>query len=97
MFTVLYMYVNSFIHSSIVPLQVPYILRCVPTQHGYCVGVSRRSTQAPASERLAQGPYVVARRIRTRYPSDKRRRIHTNEPPRPTIHMFVFVYTNWLV
>src|SRR6218665_2401891 len=30
-------------------------------QHGYCIGVSRRSTQATAGKGLAQGPYVAAR------------------------------------
>ena len=30
-------------------------------QHGYCIGVSRRSAQAIVSKGLAQGPYVAAR------------------------------------
>src|SRR6218665_645651 len=30
-------------------------------QHGYCIGVSRRSAQATVSNGLAQGPYVAAR------------------------------------
>src|SRR6218665_1873511 len=30
-------------------------------QHGYCIGVSRRSAQATAGKGLAQGPYVTAR------------------------------------
>src|SRR6218665_2622535 len=35
---------NSFIHSiSIAPLQVSYYSEVLPTQHGYCAGVSRRS------------------------------------------------------
>src|SRR6218665_281758 len=29
--------------------------------HGYCIEVSRRSTQATVSKGLAQGPYIVAR------------------------------------
>src|SRR6218665_334290 len=30
-------------------------------QHGYCIGVSRRSAQATVSEGLAQGPCMAAR------------------------------------
>src|SRR6218665_214992 len=30
-------------------------------QHGYCIGVSRRSAQATISEGLAQGPYMAVR------------------------------------
>src|SRR6218665_210130 len=30
-------------------------------QHGYCIGVSRRSAQATAGKGLAQGPYMAAR------------------------------------
>src|SRR6218665_3332034 len=45
----------------IAPLQVHYYSEALPTQHGYCVGVSRRSAQATASEGLAHGPYVVTR------------------------------------
>src|SRR6218665_3410872 len=30
-------------------------------QHGYCIGVSRRSPQATIGKRLAQGPYMAAR------------------------------------
>src|SRR6218665_668621 len=29
-------------------------------QHGYCIGVSRRSAQETVSEGLAQGPYMAA-------------------------------------
>src|SRR6218665_1184098 len=39
-------------------LQVRCYSEALPTQHGYCVGVSRR--QATASEEIAQGPYVAA-------------------------------------
>src|SRR6218665_1355393 len=35
-----------------------YYSEALPTQHGYCVGVSRRSALATASEGLAQGPYT---------------------------------------
>ena len=30
-------------------------------QHGYCIGVSRRSTQVTVSEGLKHGPYMAAR------------------------------------
>jgi len=30
-------------------------------QHGYCIGVSRRSAQATVGKELAKGPYMVAR------------------------------------
>src|SRR6218665_3543948 len=30
-------------------------------QHGYCIGVSRRSAQATVGKGLAQGPYMAAR------------------------------------
>src|SRR6218665_1559012 len=30
-------------------------------QHGYCIGVSRRSAQATAGKGLAQGPYIAVR------------------------------------
>ena len=55
---------HSFIHYiSIAPLQVLYYSEALPTQHGYGVGVSRRSAtdNITASEGLAQGPYVAAR------------------------------------
>src|SRR6218665_1621808 len=58
-------FIHSFIHSaiSIAPLQVLYYSEApLPTvQHGYCIGVSRRSAQATAGKGLAQGPYMAAR------------------------------------
>ena len=37
-------FIHSFIHDiSIAPLQVHHYPEALPTQHGYCVGVSRRS------------------------------------------------------
>src|SRR6218665_156541 len=79
-------YFNSFIQVvSIAPLQVHYYSEALPTQHEYCVEVSRRKPQATASEGLAQGPYVAARAgfkpatIRTKGVKS------TNGPPRPII------------
>src|SRR6218665_2010781 len=34
---------------------------CSRLQHGYCIGVSRRSAQATAGKGLAQGPYMAGR------------------------------------
>src|SRR6218665_32855 len=53
-------------------------------QHGYCMGVSRRSTQATASKGLAQGPYVAARAGVE--PTTLRLKVivSTKAPPRPT-------------
>jgi len=34
---------HPFIQATIAPLQVNYYSLALPTQHGYCVGVSRRS------------------------------------------------------
>src|SRR6218665_2925981 len=58
--------VHSFIHSfilviSIAPLQSSTTQRRSRLQHGYCIGVSRRSAQATADKGLAQGHYVAAR------------------------------------
>ena len=55
-------HLHSFIPAiSIAPLRVLYYSEALPTQHGYCIGVSRRSAQATAGKGLAQGPYVAAR------------------------------------
>src|SRR6218665_1600164 len=55
--------VHSFIPAiSIAPLQVLYTTqRRSRLQHGYCIGVSRRSAQATAGKGLAQGHYVTAK------------------------------------
>ena|SRR6218665_3179585 len=57
--------VHSFIPAiSIAPLQVLYYSEALPTtglQHGYCIGVSRRSAQAAVGKGLTQGPYVAER------------------------------------
>src|SRR6218665_906933 len=52
--------IHSFIHSG-------HFYKSITTQrrsrlqHGYCIGVSRRSAQETVSKGLAQGPYVAAR------------------------------------
>src|SRR6218665_1779958 len=54
----------SFIHSGhfyIAPVKSSTTQRRSRLQHGYCIGVLRRSAQATAGKGLAQGPYVAAR------------------------------------
>src|SRR6218665_3970363 len=53
-------------------------------QHGYCIGVSRRSAQATADNGLAQGPYMAARAGVE--PTTLRLKVivSTTAPPRPT-------------
>jgi len=45
--------IHSFIHSgySVAPLQVHYYSEALPTQHGYSVGVSRRSATGNCERR----------------------------------------------
>src|SRR6218665_615645 len=88
----------SFIHSFILAIsiaQVHYTTRKRSRlQHGYCIGVSCRSTQATVSKGLAQGPYVVARAGVE--PMTLRLRVIdlTSAPPRPTFK--IRVYKNWI-
>src|SRR6218665_1614489 len=54
----------SFIHSGhfyIAPSKSSTTQRRSRLQHGYCIGVLRRSAQATAGKGLAQGPYMAAR------------------------------------
>ena len=66
------------------PLQVHYYSDALPTQHEYCVGVSREAPQATVTEGCAQVPYVEARvgfeptTLRTKGVDS------TNGPPVPT-------------
>src|SRR6218665_1001016 len=59
------MYLYSFMHSFRTFLWRPFksstTQRCSRLQHGYCIGVSRRSAQATVGKGLAQGPYMAAR------------------------------------
>src|SRR6218665_1960482 len=62
--------VHSFIPAiSIAPLQVLSTQRRSRLQHGYCIGVSRRSAQATAGKGLAQGPSMALERSRTHDPT----------------------------
>src|SRR6218665_2407750 len=89
-----YMYVTFIIHSFIPAISIA-LLKSSTTQrrsrlqHGYCIGVSRRSAQATAGKGLAQGPYVTAR-VGVK-PTTLRLRLiaSTNAPPCPTHHSCV--------
>ena len=54
---------NSFIHSGhfYSAPKSSITQRSSRLQHVYCIGVSRRSTQATVGKELAQGPYMAAR------------------------------------
>ena len=79
--TGLWLFIHSFSQAiSIAPLQSssPWLLReALPTQHGHCVGVSRRSAidncEWKTSPRFLRGGQSG---IRTHDPSDERRRIY---------------------
>src|SRR6218665_3474272 len=78
---------DSFIHSFWPFLSRPFksstAQRRSRLQHGYCIGVSRRSTQATAGKGLAQGPYMAAKAGVE--PATLRLRVitSTNAPPCP--------------
>src|SRR6218665_3236421 len=73
-------YIHSFIHSFWPFLRRPFksstTQRLTRLQHGYYIGVSRRSAQATLGKGLAQGLYVAARagvepttrRLKVHYP-----------------------------
>src|SRR6218665_4019595 len=94
----LWQFIHSFIPAiSIAPLQVLYYTqRRSRLQHGYCIGVSRRSAQANAGKGLAQGPYVTARAGVE--PTTLRLTViaSTNAPSRPTFMQEMRMrYTNF--
>jgi len=53
-------------------------------QNGYCIGVSRRRSQATAGKGLAQGPYVAARAGVEPTTLGLKVIVSTKAPPRPT-------------
>src|SRR6218665_3785682 len=65
-------------------------------QHGYCIGVSRRSAEATAGKGLSQGPYVTARAGVE--PTTLRLRViaSTNAPSRPTYGLLTDDEVNFL-
>src|SRR6218665_4151376 len=78
--------IQSFIPAiSIAPFKSSTTQRRSQLQHGYCIVVSRRSTQATAGKELDQGPYVTARAGVE--PMILRLKVidSTKAPPRPTV------------
>src|SRR6218665_985771 len=63
-------------------------------QHGYSIGVSRRSEHATAGKGHAQGPYVSARAGVE--PTTLRLKVivSTKAPPRPTMYVCMYVYVH---
>src|SRR6218665_1370778 len=53
--------IHSFGHFYSAPFKSSTTQRCSRLQHGYCIGVLRRSAQATVGKGLAQGPYMAAR------------------------------------
>src|SRR6218665_1683393 len=74
---------HSFIHFGHF-YSAPTTQRRSRLQHGYCIGVSRRSAQATAGKELAQGPCVAARAGVE--PTTLRLKVivSTKAPPRPS-------------
>jgi len=78
-------FIHSFIHASHF-YSAPSSIRTTTQrrsrlQHGYCIGVSRRSAQATAGKGLAKGPHGAGVE-----PTTLRLKVivSTNAPPRPT-------------
>src|SRR6218665_3581669 len=85
-------FIHSFIPAiSIAPFKSSTTQRRSRLQHGYCIGVSRRSAQATVSKGLAQVPYVVARAAFEPMTLLTKGVDSTNEPKRPTRRMFTSV------
>ena len=82
--------IHSFIHTiSVAPLQVHYAYysESLPTQHGYCVGISLQSATGNYELRTCprlQGPYVAARVGFEPATLQTKGDESTYEPPRPT-------------
>jgi len=76
---VIYLFIQAI---SIVPFLVHNYSEALPTQHGYCVGVSRWSATGNSERRTCSRPVWRLERDSTfRTKGDE----STNEPPRPTI------------
>ena|SRR6218665_132992 len=75
-------FLSKFIHSFIpdifiVPLLVHYYSEALPTQHGYCVGVSRRRATGNCERRTCPRSLRDGQsEIRTHDPLDERRKIY---------------------
>src|SRR6218665_1330601 len=78
----------SFIHSGhfyIAPSKSSTTQRRSRLQHGYCIGVLRRSAQATAGKGLAQGPYMYVAASAGVEPTTLRLKaiVSTKAPSRP--------------
>src|SRR6218665_5027 len=89
-------YIILCIHSciqaiSIAPLKVHYYSEALPTQHGYCVGVSRRSATGNCERRTCptslHGGYSG---IRTHHPSNVS--MHVCTYPYACVYIFMYVH-----
>src|SRR6218665_1393772 len=88
-------FIHSFIHSChfySAPSSSSTTQRRSRLQHGYCIGVSRRSAQATAGKGLAQGPYMAARAGVE--PTTLRLRViaSTNAPPCPIQYVHCVIH-----
>src|SRR6218665_3491760 len=97
---------HSFIHSSThsfiqsistAPLQVHYYSEALPTQHGHCAGISRRSATGNNCE-LRTCPQSVRFNYSgspTHDPSDKRRHLYqcvTLAPQSQFLEVYMFIW-----
>ena len=79
-----FIYLFIFIHAiSIAPLQVHYYSEALPTQHGYCFGISRRS--ATGNLRLKDLPNVPTWRLE-RESNPSKGVDSANAPHTPHVH-----------
>src|SRR6218665_2128592 len=84
---------DSFIQAiSIAPLQVHYYSEALPSQHGYCAGISRRSATGNCEQRTCprflRGDSSASR---THDHSDKRRRLYQSATT-PYYRLLVYYY-----
>src|SRR6218665_1169027 len=93
--------IQSFIHSfiyaiSIGPLQVRYYSKALPTQHGYCAGVSGQSATGNRVKDLPKVPTWRLERDSNPLPTTIRSKgiDSTNAPPYPRLHLYLsdFLY-----
>src|SRR6218665_3591559 len=92
-------FIHSFIHFGHF-YSVPTTQRRSRLQHGYCIGVSRRSAQATAGNELAQGLYVAARAGVEPTTLQLKVIVSTKAPPCPTIvamwpYTIIIIFVYW--
>src|SRR6218665_2390046 len=75
---------------SIAPLAVHYYSEALPTQHGYCVGGSRRSATISCERRTSPTHLQLAARAGFEPATNRTKGVEsTNEPPRPTLSAII--------